>query len=503
MKNLLFTLLATFLFCFALNAQWVQIGDDIDGESPQDHSGRSLGLSTDGSTVAIGATGNNDAGAGAGHVRVYRNIAGIWTQIGDDIDGESESDQSGSSVSINGNGTRVAIASPHHAGINGAFSGQVRVYEETDGNWIQVGVDIEGEALGDESGTEVSLNADGTIIAIGAEGNAGSGSGSSGHVRMYQESNGEWSQLGADIDAAFTIFALGNSVSLNSDGQIVAIGARGNGTSISGVVQIFQFDNVEWVQVGSNIPSISPIDLTGVSVSLSSDGSIVALGSPLHTPFVPSALPDAGAVRVFQNIDNVWTQIGSDIYGQTAGDHAGWMGGVKLSSDGGTLAVGSPDHGSNPFDAGSVRVFQNIDGDWVQQGENIIGEASNDNSGSSVGLSGDGTIVAIGAQDNEGTESGGGHVRVYQYGTTSLSEIQLKRIRVFPNPSSGIIRIDLNETVQGVTLHIFNAQGVKLQTDKIGTLASFNYALPESSGLYLIQLITKQGETRTMTVIKE
>mmetsp|Transcript_20638 Transcript_20638/g.28995 ORF Transcript_20638/g.28995 Transcript_20638/m.28995 type:complete len:162 (+) Transcript_20638:299-784(+) len=51
-------------------------------------------------------------------------------------------------------------------------------------DWKQLGSDINGEAARDESGWSVSLSADGSIVAIGANRNDGNGN-SSGHVRVY------------------------------------------------------------------------------------------------------------------------------------------------------------------------------------------------------------------------------------------------------------------------------------------------------------------------------
>ena len=63
----------------------------------------------------------------------------------------------------------------------------MRVYEWNGGSssWVQKGSDIDGEAVGDVSGVSVSLSSDGTIIAIGAHKNDGNGS-NSGHVRVYK-----------------------------------------------------------------------------------------------------------------------------------------------------------------------------------------------------------------------------------------------------------------------------------------------------------------------------
>ena len=69
----------------------------------------SVSLSDDGSVVAIGAIYNDGGGTYAGHVRIYENNNGTWTQIGSDIDGESSSDYSGCSVSLSSDGSVVAI----------------------------------------------------------------------------------------------------------------------------------------------------------------------------------------------------------------------------------------------------------------------------------------------------------------------------------------------------------------------------------------------------------
>ena len=86
---------------------WSQLGLDIDGEAGNDGSGYSVSLSDDGTRVAIGAPDNFDAGAG--HVRVYSWNGTAWVKLGDDIDGEAAGDLSGGSVSLSGDGTRVAI----------------------------------------------------------------------------------------------------------------------------------------------------------------------------------------------------------------------------------------------------------------------------------------------------------------------------------------------------------------------------------------------------------
>ena len=109
-------------------------------------------------------------------------------------------------------------------------------------DWVQLGSDIDGEAIGDMSGRAVSLSSDGTIVAIGAYSNDVNGT-SSGHVRVYSWNGSAWVQRGSDIDGEAVLDYFGYSVSLNSDGTIVAIGAYGNdgGGDNSGHVRVYKF----------------------------------------------------------------------------------------------------------------------------------------------------------------------------------------------------------------------------------------------------------------------
>ena len=82
--------------------------------------------------------------------------------IGSDIDGALAGDQSGFSVSLSSDGTTVAVGAPKHD----SSKGQVRVFELISGSWVQLGSDIDGEAASDYSGYSVSLSSDGTTVAI-------------------------------------------------------------------------------------------------------------------------------------------------------------------------------------------------------------------------------------------------------------------------------------------------------------------------------------------------
>ncbi len=106
----------------------IQVGQDINGEDWTDESGRSVSLSADGNRVAIGAHTNDGNGSDAGHVRIYGLSGNSWVQLGQDIDGEAAGDFSGYRVSLSADGNRVAIGARYNDG-NGTYAGHVRVYQ--------------------------------------------------------------------------------------------------------------------------------------------------------------------------------------------------------------------------------------------------------------------------------------------------------------------------------------------------------------------------------------
>ncbi len=406
MKNsILLFIFSLLLSAISVQAQdWIQVGQDIDGEAAGDYSGSSVSVSSDGSTLAIGAPNNHDSGIDAGQVRVYQNNSGTWTQIGQDIDGEAQGDNSGISVSLNSDGSIVAIGA-YFNDENGTDSGHVRIYQNISGTWMQMGQDIDGEASDDWSGMAVSLSSDGSVVAIGAGKNDGNGT-DSGHVRVYQYISGIWTKIGADIDGEAAGDESGTSVSLNADGSIVAIGAPNNG-SYAGHVRVYQNNSGTWTQIGQDIDGEAAYDMSGTSVSISADGYTLAIGAPRNS----GNGSNSGQVRVFQYNAGVWTQIGQDIDGEAVDDMSGNS--VSINDNGSIVAIGASRNDGNGSNSGHVRIYKNNSGTWTRIGTDINGEMVGDYSGYSVSLSADGETVAIGAPYNDGNGGVSGHVREY------------------------------------------------------------------------------------------
>ena len=377
---------------------WAQLGQDIDGEAAGDNSGR-VSISADGLRVAIGAPYNEASGVYAGHVRIYEWSGSAWAQLGQDIDGEAAGDNSGISVSISADGLRVAIG----AFAASTYTGHVRVYEWSGSAWVKLGPDIVGEDVYNFSGVSVSISADGSRVAIGATENSNPSNGYGGHVRVYEYYAPfmEWMQLGADIDGE----AAGDNsgqVSISADGSRVAIGAPYNDASGSdaGHVRIYEWSGSAWAQLGQDIDGEAAGDNSGISVSISADGLRVAIGAFAASTYT-------GHVRVYEWSGSAWVQLGADIDGEDVYNSSGR---VSISANGSRVAIGAV--GASTY-AGHVRVYEWSGSAWVKLGQDIVGEAANDNSGTSVSISADGLRVAIGAPYNDASNSDAGHVRIY------------------------------------------------------------------------------------------
>jgi hypothetical protein len=374
-----------------------------------------VSLSNDGTVVAIGAPHNDENGYNSGHVRMYAWDSTSWVQRGNDIDGDAAWDYSGASVSLSNDGTVVAIGAPYN-NENGSNSGHVRVYAWDSASWVQRGNDLDGEAASDNSGRSVSLSNDGTVVAIGALYNDENGY-NSGHVRVYAWDSASWVQRGNDLDGEAASDNSGRSVSLSNDSTVVAIGAYANDEngSYSGHVRVYAWDSTSWVQRGNDLDGEAASDYSGDSVSLSNDGTVVAIGAGGND----GNGYYSGHVRIYawDSATKSWVQRGNDIDGEAADDWSRRSGrSVSLSNDGTVVAIGADGNDGNGSNSGHVRVYAWDSASWVQRGNDLDGEAASDYSARSVSLNNDGTVVTIGADGNDENGSYSGHVRVYSFG---------------------------------------------------------------------------------------
>ncbi|WP_340077082.1 T9SS type A sorting domain-containing protein [Leptobacterium sp. I13] len=256
---------------------WFQKGGNIDGETANDNLGWAASISDDGNTIAVGAPQNDGNGSNSGRVQVFTYNTGLnqWDLKGGNIDGNA-GDLSGRSISISGDGNTIAIGGP----FNNSLTGVARVYQFQTGSWNLIG-EFFGEAANDQFGGAISLSNDGTTVAIGAAFNDGGGN-DSGSVEVYRYNGATWAQLSVDIDG-LAEDKLGTAVSLNNDGSVLAAGGpfndetTGNISDNRGYVKVFDYTG-SWV-ARPDIFGEAPGDQSGSSVDISSDGNTIVIGA--------------------------------------------------------------------------------------------------------------------------------------------------------------------------------------------------------------------------------
>jgi len=325
-----------------------------------------------------------------GNIKIYKMQTG-WQQYGGTIN-ETFGDLV--SVAVDSSGETVIIGDA-----TDNLTGSVSVYKiNNDDEWELVGIKIPGSESFDLFGGSVSMSDNGKFIAVGAAGSDDN----TGQVKVYKYTSNEWKLRGESINGDGISDFSGVSIDISSDGKMVAIGAPLN-TGSKGQVRVFEYISNDWTQNGQAIYGEDFVDSSGSYVSISSDGTVLAIGAPRNG----SSGISSGHVRTYAYADSEWEQIGDDIDGEQPFDYAG---AVALSGNGKVLVIGASGNDDNGNNSGHVRVFKYNDPNWDQLGDTIGGEVVGENSGHSIGISDDGKYISIGAPKTHG-----GRVRVYEW----------------------------------------------------------------------------------------
>ncbi|HVB32793.1 MAG TPA: hypothetical protein VNJ52_00265 [Patescibacteria group bacterium] len=231
---------------------------------------------------------------------------------------------------------------------------------------------------------------------------------------------------------------VGFSMASSADGSVVVIGAPSttlSGTSAgtasaAGVAYVFVEPASGW---GATLPQPTIIEAFtpvanayfGSSVAISSDGSRIVVGAPGDT----GVTAGAGAAWVFNEpVPNGWAPgsyvqniklIASD---GVSSDQFGAS--VGISGDGGTIVVGAENHQvtanlTNYADAGASYVFTAPSGTWGEVQElSAFSPSANENFGSSVAINADASAIIVGGPGNNSSQ-GAAYVFTAPAGTWS------------------------------------------------------------------------------------
>jgi hypothetical protein len=362
-----------------------------------DAFGHSVSLSADGDTLAVGAIGeassakginvenaqSNNEAPDSGAVYVFERTGADWSQEAYiKASNTGKGDSFGVSLSISADGDTLAVGAYGEgsatAGNNGneksvdeQNSGAVYVFARIETDWSQEAyIKASNTDIGDNFGYSVSLSNDGDILAVGAPNEDGEDgfAFNSGAVYVFARIETDWSHQAyiKASNAGDKGDYFGYSVSLSKYGNILAVGAYGEGSEAkgingneknddkpnSGAVYVFARIGTDWSQQAYiKASNTDENDYFGRSVSLDADGNTLAVGAIWERSSAKgingggdaelnNGALGAGAVYLFTLTASGWSQQ-AYIKASNAGENDIFGRSVRLDADGNTLAVGA------------------------------------------------------------------------------------------------------------------------------------------------------------------
>ena len=419
--------------------RWNQLGlssEIIVGLSNDDQFGWDLALSSNGRVVAGSSIANDASGNNSGQVRIFElsNNSNRWTQKGFNINGPKLGSESGYSISLAGNGNRIAIGA-WKDNSNGTNSGAVRVYDFSANvnDWRQKGQTIAGVS-GSFEGYATALSLDGQTLASASILEASR----NGQVKTFTISGTTWNNKGSinGIDISF-----GRAIKLSANGNVIVIGAPGYSqpitptSSSSFAISATSLTRDQHITTAASVPGRTLGSILNVS-----EKETVRLIMQANTSDVYiGARRRATSTNATGRTSLDWEWVSGDVWDYQnfqAGDPNnlsytalimwGWGGAGDWYNTTGNAVMKAiykttTTITSSILNIGRAYVYGFQGGTtWTQLGQTIQGISGGDEFGSSVSMSNDGTIIAVGSDNNS---SNRGQVRIFAYANNYWTQI--------------------------------------------------------------------------------
>ena len=384
---------------------------------------------------------------------------------------DDDNDYFGGSVSLSNDGSTLAVGAQGEesgaTGVNGDQSdnsiygaGAVYVFVRSGSTWSQQAyIKSPSPAFREDFGYSVSLSSNGDTLAIGALNESSGAIGingddtdqskiGAGAAYIFTRSGTTWSQEAYIKSSTSNTDSFGNSqdyfgagVDLSNDGNtllVIAISEGSNATGIngdetnndapgSGAVYVFTRSGTTWSQEAYIKSSNTETGDALRGASLSGDGDTIAVGATgedssatgINGDQTNNDAPGSGAVYVFTRSGTTWSQ---EAYIKSSNSETGdaFGGSIDLSSDGNTMVVSAVNEDSSATGingdqtdnsislAGAAYVFTRSGTAWSQEAyikASLTGDI-NESFGDSVQVSGDGNTLVVGTQQEDSNAIG-------------------------------------------------------------------------------------------------
>jgi|GEM_PF-6207034 len=501
-----------------------------------DFSGTSVAISNDYAVVSVyGDNANEDDDnylRKNGSVYIYKLIGSDWVQIKNLFPNTPRtSDSFGASVSIDGE--YVVVGAPSEDVIPKFYNkidraGAIYIYKKDYGgidNWGEVKKIITNDRISYKYfGNSVAINDDNIIVGAFKESFRDEENflNESGSAYIYEKDFGgldNWGEIKKLIASDKNISDFfGYSVAINKDYAIVGSPTNDietdNSSYDAGAAYIYHrdFDGINnWGEVKKIIPSNPGGDnFFGYSVAI--NNNYVVIGSPSYESIFINQIGKntySSAYIFEKNIggENNWGEI-KQLIPQSFNLFNGFGSSVSVSDD--CIVIGSPeekydDLGHNKYeDAGAVFIYyKNYGGinNWGQFKKYVpYFRNLEDKFGYSVAISGDNLIIGAPYVDELSTkydliQNTGA---VYTFKLNAFDSIyninNNQNIHVYPNPSTNLLNIELNETKEYKTFSVYNTLGIEILTFPISSKHITLNTLELSNGIYYLYISNDLNE---------
>jgi hypothetical protein len=397
----------------------------------------------------------------------------VWKRKGQTI--LSDSGGYGASTALSANGNVLAVgfapASTYSANVNestgfplvSSTPAYVQVYRISNGSkWEPLGQKIEVITVEENYDfPNVRLSRDGKIVAVAIQSSSLDDSNGTriydfhGVVTVYSFVEGDdttssrWQPIGPNITGT-AVESIDYSLSLSGDGKTLAFTSVIDTYYSSCRVKIYQIEDTgsnNWSRRGGDLLSSCSYGGRGQKVSLSIDGSTVAIANPYY--------PAGAVVYDFDSNNSIWVKRGCDIVGDSNDDEFGAA--LSLSANGNTLAVAGNGNVNRP---GYVKVyhFDENNNTCRQRGGDINSTILGQGYGVALGISEDGIILAVGDYSAlGGNKAGSGEVKVYRFDDAASSWMAFG-LPMFGNEVDGYFGSELSLSANGTTIAIVSDQ---------------------------------------------
>ena len=393
--------------------------DIVSDGTSDDYFGRSVSISSDGSTAIVGARYDDDNGSQSGSAYIYKLVEGIWQETKLLASDGADGDYFGQSVSISSDGS-TAIVGAYGDDDNGTLSGSAYIYKLVGGVLQETKLLASNGASEDYFGYSVSISSDGATAIVGAVWDDDNGT-NSGSAYIYKLDGGVWQETKLLASDGASSDQFGASISISKDGGTAIVGAYGdddNGT-YSGSAYIYKLVGDVWQETKLLASDMAKYDQFATCISISSNGTTALVGADGDDDNGSCS----GSAYIYSLVKGIWQETKLLASDGTSSDYFGYS--VSISSDGTTAIVGARYDDDNGSSSGSAYIYSLVKGIWQETKLLASDGASDDWFGFSVSISSDGTTAIVGAYGDDDNGSESGSACIYHFDGSSWIETKI------------------------------------------------------------------------------